>query len=110
MNAQNQFSKRRISFIDRLMSLDFTLIFLILLLGIISCFAMYSTDGGKFGYYATNHIYRFFVFFLIFIFFSFVNINFWHKFAYLIYAIFLILLLSVEFFGIENVRASTNCS
>tara|TARA_B100000686_G_C16680085_1_gene911416 strand:- start:404 stop:1414 length:1011 start_codon:yes stop_codon:yes gene_type:complete len=67
---------------------------------------MYSTDRGEFGYYATNHIYRFFVFFLIFIFFSFVNINFWHKSAYVIYAIFLILLLSVEFFGVENVRAN----
>ena len=106
MNINNQFSRRRISFVDKVISLDFTLIFLICLLGIISCFAMYSTDGGQFGYYATNHAYRFFIFFLLFIFFSFVNINFWHKYAYLIYVIFLILLLSVEFFGIEDIRAN----
>ena len=42
------FSSGRIDFKDKLLSLDYPLIFLTLLLGIISFFAMYSTEGGVF--------------------------------------------------------------
>ena len=85
---------------DKILSLDFKLIFLILLLGVISFFAMYSTERGNFSYYTQSHIYRFSIFFLIFITFSFLKINFWHKSAYLFYFIVLILLVGVDFFGI----------
>ena len=51
---------------DKILSLDFTLILLILVLGIISMFAMYSTDGGEFKYHTKSHILRFFVFFGMF--------------------------------------------
>ena len=61
------FSSGRIDFKDKLLSLDYPLIFLTLLLGIISFFAMYSTEGGVFNYYTQNHIYRFCAFFLLFI-------------------------------------------
>ena len=37
-----------LSFRDKLFSLDYVLIVSILILGIISMFAMYSTDGGQF--------------------------------------------------------------
>ena len=33
---------------DKIMSMDYVLLLSVLLLGIISMFAMYSTDGGKF--------------------------------------------------------------
>ena len=85
---------------DKILSLDFKLIFLVLLLGVISFFAMYSTERGNFSYYTQSHIYRFSIFFLIFITFSFLEINFWHKSAYLFYFIVLILLVGVDFFGI----------
>ena len=61
---------------------------------------MYSIDGGNVGYYTKNHVLRFLIFFLLFIFLSFTKISFWQKSSYIIYFIFLILLLSVEFFGI----------
>ena len=51
-----------LSFRDKLLSLDFVLVFSILLLGIISMFAMYSTDGGKMDYHTRSHIIRFSVF------------------------------------------------
>jgi len=35
----------------------------VLLLGVISFFAMYSSEQGKFGYHTQGHIYRFFIFF-----------------------------------------------
>ena len=55
--------KDNLNFKDKIFALDFSLIFLILLLGIISFFAMYSSEQGKFGYYTQSHIYRFSFFF-----------------------------------------------
>tara|TARA_B100000029_G_scaffold448750_1_gene471464 strand:- start:287 stop:1414 length:1128 start_codon:yes stop_codon:yes gene_type:complete len=85
---------------DKILALDFQLIFYILLLGMLSFLVMFSIDGGKFGYYTVNHIVRFFVFFLLFIFLSLSKINIWHKSAYLIYALVLFLLVFVDLFGI----------
>ena len=48
---------------DKILSLDYVLIISILVLGIVSMFAMYSTDGGEFKYHTNSHILRFFVFF-----------------------------------------------
>ena len=98
--ANDYFYKGNLSFKDKFLSLDFKLIFLILSLGIISCFAIYSTERGNFGYYTQSHIYRFCIFFLLFIILSFVRIRFWYKFAYLFYLIILMLLIAVHFFGI----------
>ena len=97
----NYFHKGNTSFKDNFLSLDFTLMFFILLLGFISFFAMYSTEKGNFDYYTTSHIYRFSIFYLIFISISFVNIRFLSKFAYLFYFVILILLFAVYFFGIK---------
>ena len=49
---------------DKLISIDYVLVFSILVLGIVSMFAMYSTDGGEFKYHTESHIIRFFVFLL----------------------------------------------
>ena len=97
---KSYFHKSNLSFKDKILSLDLKLIFLVLLLGIISFFAMYSTERGNLDYYTKNHIYRFFTFFIIFIAASFINIRLWHKSAYIFYFIILILLFGVGFFGI----------
>ena len=52
-----------LSLTDKIFSLDLIMFFCILILGIISFFAMYSTDGGEFAYHTKSHIVRFFVFF-----------------------------------------------
>jgi len=87
-------------FSDKVLALDYILIFFILLLGIISFFAMYSTEQGKFGYYTQSHVYRFCAFFLVFIIVSFFSTQFWFKSSYLFYLIVLILLFLVDMFGI----------
>ena len=97
---QRHFHKSNLRFTDKIIALDFLLIFLILILGIISFFAMYSSEQGKVGYYTLSHIYRFSVFFIIFIMLSFFKIQFWYKSSYLFYAIILILLFAVDFFGV----------
>ena len=96
----NYFQKSNQRFVDKIMAFDFTLFFLILLLGIISLFAMYSSERGSFSYYTQNHLYRFSVFFLLFIMVSFFKIQFWYKSAYIFYFIILTLLFAVDFFGV----------
>ena len=91
-----------LSFRDKLISIDYVLVFSILTLGVVSMFAMYSTDGGQFKYHTESHILRFIVFFVMFIILSFVQIRFWHNTSYLIYASFLILLLAVKYFGLTS--------
>ena len=87
---------------DKIYSLDFILVISILVLGIISMFAMYSTDGGEFKYHTNSHILRFFVFFGMFFVVSFISIRFWHGTSYFIYIFFFILLLGVKYFGLTS--------
>jgi len=91
-----------LSFKDKLFSIDYVLVFSVLVLGIVSMFAMYSTDGGEFKYHTNSHILRFCVFFVMFIILSFVQVRFWHSTSYLIYTIFFILLLCVKYFGLTS--------
>jgi len=98
--VRNYFQKSNLNFKDKILAFDFTLTFLILLLGIISLFAMYSSERGNFSYYTQSHLYRFSIFFLVFIIISFFRVQFWYKSAYLFYFIVLILLFAVDSFGI----------
>jgi rod shape determining protein RodA len=87
---------------DKIFSIDYILVFSILVLGVISMFAMYSTDGGEFKYHTKSHIIRFFVFFLMFFILSFVQIRVWHNTSYIIYISFFVLLLGVKYFGLTS--------
>ena len=87
---------------DKIVSIDYILVFSIFILGLISILAMYSTDGGEFKYHTNSHILRFFVFFGMFLMLSFIQIRFWHSQSYLIYLIFFILLLGVKYFGLTS--------
>ena len=91
-----------LNFRDKLLSIDYVLVISILILGIVSMFAMYSTDGGEFRYHTQSHIIRFCVFFLMFFILSFIQIRFWHTTSYLIYFLFLFLLIGVKYFGITS--------
>jgi len=88
------------TFFQKLRSLDYILILCVLLLGLISTIAMYSTDGGELLYHSESHIIRFLLFFIMMIFISFINIKTWHAFGYLLYIIVLGLLIWASLFGI----------
>ena len=47
---QSRSIQSSLSFKDKIFSIDYILVLSILILGIISMFAMYSTDGGEFKY------------------------------------------------------------
>ena len=87
---------------DKILSLDYVLVVAILVLGVISMFAMYSTDGGEFKYHTNSHILRFFVFFGMFFMVSFISIRFWHETSYIAYVVIFLLLLGVKYFGLTS--------
>ena len=99
MFIQSSLSDRS-TFFQKLRSLDYIMLLCILILGIISSFAMYSTDGGELLYHSESHIIRFVVFFTMMILISFVNIKTWHTFGYLFYLVALTLLIWASLFGI----------
>ena len=97
---KNYFQKRNLSIADKILAFDFILLFSVLSLGIISLFAMYSSERGTFSYHTQSHLYRFTVFFFFFILVSFFNIKYIYKLSYFFYFFILILLIGVDFFGI----------
>ncbi len=91
---------RNYSLFEKLKSVDYFLILIIILIGVISVFAIYSTERGEFSFYTKNHLLRFLVFFGMFLVLSFVRITFWYKNAYFFYAVCVSLLFITLFFGL----------
>jgi len=98
----NYFHKKNMSIGDKILSFDFTLLFLVLVLSVISMFAMYSSERGVFSYHSQNHLYRLVVFVALFILVSFLKIEYIYKSAYPFYFIILILLFGVDLFGVTS--------
>ena len=73
---------RNYTFFEKLKSVDYFLILIVMLIGAISVFAIYSTESGEFSFYTKNHLLRLIVFFGMFLVLSFVRITFWYKNAY----------------------------
>ncbi len=90
----------RYSFFEKLMAMDFFLILIVISIGAISVFAIYSTESGNFSYYTKNHLVRLLAFFLMFLVFSFIRISTWYRSAYFFYIICVFLLVIVLFFGL----------
>ena len=99
MFIQNSLSNQS-TFLQKVKSIDYLLLFAVLTIGVISCFAMYSTDGGEINYHTKNHAIRLGLFSSIMIFISFINIKTWHSLGYLFYIIVLGLLIWASLFGI----------
>ena len=91
---------RNYSLFEKLKSVDYFLILIIILIGVISVFAIYSTERGEFSFYTKNHLLRLLVFFGMFLVLSFVRITFWYKNAYFFYAVCVSLLFITLFFGL----------
>ena len=91
-----------LSFFQKIKELDFTLLFSIILLSIISLLVMYSTDGGEILYHTKSHFSKLIVFFPLMILIAFFNIRHWHTFGYIFYSVIILLLLYVSFFGLKS--------
>ena len=97
---QNYSISEKSTFFQKLRSIDYLLLFSVLIVGLISIFAMYSTDGGEILYHTKNHTYRFSAFFVMMIIISFLNIKFWHATGYIFYITVLALLFWASYYGI----------
>ena len=89
------------TFFQKLRSFDYILLICIILLGIISSFSMYSTEGGEILFHSKSHISKFLIFFVMMFFLSFFNIKFWHYFAYVFYFVTLLFLVWASLYGIK---------
>ena len=87
-------------FFQKIKDLDFILLFSILLLGLISLFTMYSTDGGQFLFHTKSHLSKFLIFTLLMLTISFFNIKFWFSLSYFFYFIVILMLIWTINFGI----------
>ena len=92
----------QLTFFQKLRSFDFILLSCILTIGVISCFSMYSTDGGELLYHSKSHSIRFIIFFSMMICLSFFSIRFWHSIGYLFYIVVLISLVWASMYGISS--------
>ena len=91
---------RNYSFFEKIKSIDYFLIFIVLIIGAISVFAIYSTERGEFSFYTKNHVLRLIGLFVMVLFFSFIRITFWYKNAYFLYILCVSLLFITLFFGL----------
>ena len=91
---------RNYTFFEKLKSVDYFLILIVMLIGVVSVFAIYSTESGEFSFYTKNHLLRLIVFFGMFLMLSFVRITFWYKNAYFFYILCVSLLVITLFFGL----------
>ena len=99
MFEQTSYSEQ-LTFFQKLRSFDYILLLCIIIIGVISAFSMYSTDGGEMLYHSKSHIIRLLVFFSMMIVLSFLSIKFWHSVGYLFYAIVLGLLIWASLYGV----------
>ena len=90
-----------LTFIQKIKSLDYILLFSITLLSVISVFVMYSTDGGEILYHTKSHFIKLLIFFPLMLIISFFNIKFWHITSYFFYFIAILLLIWVSIDGIK---------
>ena len=98
---QNNLSNIQLSFFQKLRNFDYILLTCIMLLGLISALAMYSTDGGDVLFHTKSHTYKFLIFFPMMIILSFLNIKFWHFFAYVFYVVILFFLIWASLYGVK---------
>ena len=96
----NSFNNQ-LTFFQKIRNFDYILLTCILLLGIISTFSMYSTDGGEILFHTKSHMSKFIIFFSLMIFLSFINIKFWHYFGYVFYIVVLLLLIWATLYGVK---------
>ena len=97
---QNLFNTQ-LTFTQKIKNFDYPLLFCILLLGVISSYSMYSTDGGEILFHTKSHITKFLIFLPMMVVLSFLHIKIWHYLAYIFYIIVLALLIWASLYGVK---------
>lgn len=88
-----------LSLLDKIKGFNYKLLFLICLTVFAGILTLYSAANGQWNPWADKQFMRFVLSLSVLIFVSMINIRLWMKYAYLIYAVSLILLIGVTLFG-----------
>ena len=80
------------NFLQKIVKLDYILLFCIFILGILSIATMYSTDGGQILFYTKSHL-KFIIFSTMLV-IAF-NIRFWFSLSYLFYLVLVLMLIGL---------------
>ena len=83
----------------KIKNINLLFIFIIILLSLIGFVALYSA-AGNFDPWAKKHIIRFVIFFILLLLISLIDIKYIYKYSYIFFFLSLLLLFSVEIFGI----------
>tara|TARA_Y100000590_G_scaffold164519_1_gene188499 strand:+ start:6150 stop:7253 length:1104 start_codon:yes stop_codon:yes gene_type:complete len=92
--------------LNKIKNLNYLLIFLLILLSFIGAAGLYSAAEGSYTPWANKHLIRMLVFLILTIMISFINLKIIYKYSYVIFFLSLLLLLSVEIFGVVGKGAS----
>ncbi len=84
----------------KIKNLNYLLIFIIILISFIGAAGLYSAAGGSYQPWASKHLIRFIVLLTLSLIIAFIDIKLVYKYAYLIFIFSLLLLFSVEIFGV----------
>ena len=84
---------------QRLIQVNWSLVFLIVVIGGVGAAMLYSAGGGNMQPWASRHIIRFGVGVMAMFVIAMIDIRFWLKYAYLFYGLSLLLLVGVELMG-----------
>ncbi len=84
----------------KIQNLNYLLIFLVILITFIGAAGLYSAAGGSYNPWASRHLTRLVILLSLAIFISFIDIKLIYKYAYIIFFLSFLLLLSVELIGV----------
>jgi rod shape determining protein RodA len=87
------------SLMQRLWQINWSLIFLIMVIGGVGVAMLYSAGGGKMDPWASRQLIRFIVGLAGMLFIAIVDVQFWLRYAYVIYGACLLMLVGVEVMG-----------
>ncbi|MDR3326241.1 MAG: rod shape-determining protein RodA [Rhodospirillaceae bacterium] len=100
-----RFYQNKISINKKLRHINYVFIFLIMTVCSVGFMTLYSVENGNIDPLVSNQILRFFVGFIMMLIIATIDINFWIRWAYVIYGITILLLITVEITGSVNMGA-----
>ncbi len=105
MNIGDRIKRNEMTFSMRFWQLNWFLILLICALATIGFVMLYSAGGGNYSPWAERQMVRFGVGIVLMLCIALTDIRFWLRYAYVFYAVVLILLVAVEFAGTVGMGA-----
>ena len=105
VGSHSSLSEIRLTFVQRIWQLNWGLMLLILITAFVGFATLYSISGGSTETWVSRQLIRFCVGFFAMLVVALVDIRFWFRSAFLIYAVALALLVAVEMVGVVGMGA-----